>query len=199
MPTDAKRQEVAELTEMLSGSSSAIVADYRGLTVADMGAVRRTLRDQGINYRVVKNRLARIAADQAGLGELGPLLEGPSSLAVGSADEVVVARTFLDATRPYRAVSVRGGVIRGRRIDADAVTALAALPGREVLLSQLAGGIAAPLTGLASLLSAPLRNLGYALQQLADRKAEGGGIASVATGESPTPEAPGGTASSSAP
>ena len=198
MPTEAKRQEVAELTELLSGSSSAIVADYRGLTVADMGAVRRTLRDQGISYRVVKNRLARIAADQAGLGELGPLLDGPSALAVSSADEVVVARTFLDATRPYRAVSVRGGVIRGRRIDAEEVTALAALPGREVLLGQLAGGIAAPLTGLASLLSAPLRNLGYALQQLADRKAEGGGSA-VAGVENPPPGAPPATASASAP
>ena len=198
MPTEAKRQEVAELTELLSGSSSAIVADYRGLTVADMGAVRRTLRDRGISYRVVKNRLARIAADQAGLGELAPLLDGPSALAVGSADEVVVARTFLDATRPYRAVSVRGGVIRGRRIDAEEVTALASLPGREVLLGQLAGGIAAPLTGLASLLSAPLRNLGYALQQLAERKAEEGGSA-VAGTENPPPGAPGATASASAP
>jgi large subunit ribosomal protein L10 len=118
---------------------------------------------------------------------------------VGTADEVVVARTFLEATRPYRALSVRGGLIRGRRIDAEAVTALAALPGREVLLGQLAGGIAAPLTGFASLLSAPLRNLGYALQQLAERKAEGGQSVPAAGPDSATREAPGATAFPSAP
>ena len=78
MPTEAKRAEVAELVEALSGSDRAIVSDYRGLTVSDIGAVRRSLRDKGITYRVVKNRLLKIAADQAGRGELSELLEGPT-------------------------------------------------------------------------------------------------------------------------
>src|ERR671925_2284017 len=97
MPTDAKREMVAELTELLSGSQSAIVSDYRGLTVTEIAAVRRALREQGIRYRVVKNRLGRIAADEAGLTELSPLLEGPSALAVGPVDQVVLAKSFLDA------------------------------------------------------------------------------------------------------
>jgi large subunit ribosomal protein L10 len=171
MPTEAKRAAVAELREELSRSNATIVADYRGLKVSDIGAIRRALRDQGITYRVVKNRLARIAAEEAGRGELSPLLDGPTGLAIGAQDEVALARTFLDAVRPYRTVVVRGALVGARRIDADDVTRLSRLPGRDVLLAQLAGGISAPLAGLGSVLSAPLRNLAYALQQLAEQKA----------------------------
>ena len=172
MPTEAKRAAVAELKEELSRSNATIVSDYRGLSVSDISAIRRGLREQGISYRVVKNRLARIAADEAGRGELSSLLEGPTGLAIGGQDEAALARSFLDAVRPYRSVVVRGGVIGSQLIDGDAVTRLSRLPGREVLLAQLAGGIASPLSSMASLLSAPLRNLGYALQQLADQKAQ---------------------------
>jgi len=171
MPTEAKQAAVAQLKDELSNAKATIVADYRGLTVSDISAVRRTLRAEGISYRVVKNRLAKIAAQEAGNGELNELLVGPSALAMGSGDEVVLARTFLDAIRPFRTVAVRGAVLNGKRVDADSVTRLATLPGREVLLGQLAGGIASPLSSMASLLAAPLRNLGYALQQVADQKA----------------------------
>lgn len=170
MPTDAKRAAVAQLKDDLSRSHATLVADYRGLTVSDIGAVRRVLREQGVTYRVVKNRLAKIAAQEAGRSELVDLLDGPSSLAMGGQDEVVLARTFLDAVRPYRTVVIRGGVIGDRRIDAASITRLATLPPRDVLLAQLAGGIASPLATLASLLAAPLRNLAYALQQVADQK-----------------------------
>jgi large subunit ribosomal protein L10 len=172
MPTEAKRAAVAELKEQLSSSNATIVADYRGLSVSDLGAIRRNLREQGVSYHVVKNRLARIAAEEAGRGELGELLDGPSGLATGGEDEVVLARTFLEAVRPYRTVVVRGAIIGQKRIDGDAVTRLSRLPARDVLLAQLAGGMAAPLAGLASLFAAPLRNLGYGLQQLADSKAQ---------------------------
>jgi large subunit ribosomal protein L10 len=172
MPTEAKRAAVAQLTDELSASKATIVADYRGLTVSDITAVRRALRGHGITYKVVKNRLAKIAAQQAGREELNELLEGPTALAMGSGDEVTFARTFLDAIRPFKAVAVRGAVVGGHRYDADSVTRLATLPGREVLLAQLAGRMASPLSTMASLLAAPLRNLGYALTQLADKKAQ---------------------------
>jgi large subunit ribosomal protein L10 len=172
MPTEAKRAAVAQLKEDLSRSHATLVADYRGLTVADIGAVRRVLRAQGVTYRVVKNRLARIAAQEAGRGELADLLDGPSALAMGGQDEVVLARTFLDAVRPYRTVVIRGGLIGDQRIDAASITRLATMPPREVLLAQLAGGIASPLTTLASLLAAPLRNLAYALQQVHDQRVQ---------------------------
>jgi len=171
MPTEAKRATVAALKEDLSAAKATIVADYRGLTVSDISAVRRALRGQGIKYRVVKNRLAKIAAQEAGNPELAALLEGPTALAMGSGDEVALARIFLDAIRPYRTVAVRGAVLGGRRVDAASVTRLASLPSREVLLGQLAGGMVAPISSMASLLAAPLRNLGYALAQVADQKA----------------------------
>lgn len=175
MPTEAKREKVDELVAAFSGTSASIVADYRGLTVADLSAVRRTLRDKGIRYTVVKNRLGRIAAETAGRGELGPLLEGPSAIALGGTDEAALARHFLEAIRPYRTIAVRGGLVGSRRIDSAGVTRLATLPSREVLLGQLAGGIASPLASMASLLAAPLRNLGYALQQVADQRAAADG------------------------
>lgn len=172
MPTEAKKATVAELKDELSAARATIVADYRGLTVSDISAVRRNLRGEGITYRVVKNRLAKIAAQEAGTGELNELLTGPSALAMTSGDEVVLARTFLDAVRPFRSVTVRGAVLGGRRVDSDAVTRLATLPSRDTLLAQLAGGMVAPLSSMASLFSAPLRNLGYALSQLAEQKGQ---------------------------
>ena len=171
MPTEAKMAAVAELKEELSNSKAAIVADYRGLTVSDISAVRRSLRSEGITYRVVKNRLAKIAATEAGRGELNELLDGPTALAMGSSDEVTLARVFLDAIKPYKTVVVRGGIVGELRIDANSITRMAALPGREVLLAQLAGGMASPLATMASLLAAPLRNLGYALSQVAAQRA----------------------------
>jgi large subunit ribosomal protein L10 len=172
MPTEAKKATVAVLKEELSAAKATIVADYRGLTVADISAIRRGLRGNGIQYRVVKNRLAKIAAQEAGNTELAELLVGPSALAMGGGDEVALAKSFLDAIRPYRTVAIRGAVLGGHRVDADSVTRLATLPSREVLLGQLAGGMVAPLASMASLFAAPLRNLGYALAQVADAKAK---------------------------
>ncbi len=172
MPTEAKKATVAALKQELSAATAMIVADYRGLTVADLSAIRRGLRGNGIAYRVVKNRLAKIAAQEAGNTELAELLNGPSALAMGGGDEVALAKSFLDAIRPYRTVAIRGAVLGGHRVDAASVTRLASLPPREVLLGQLAGGMIAPLASMASLFAAPLRNLGYALAQVAEAKAK---------------------------
>lgn len=145
MPTDAKRQAVTELTELLRGSSAIAVADYRGLKVADMQQVRRTLRDGGVRLTVTKNRLLKIAADEAGLPELKPMLDGPTALATIDGDEAAMAKVVADALRPYsRVVSVRGGMLGSVAIDAAALNRLATLPSRDVLLGRLAGGMAAP-------------------------------------------------------
>jgi large subunit ribosomal protein L10 len=184
MPTEAKKATVAALKEELSAAKATIVADYRGLTVADIGAVRRSLRGEGIKYRVVKNRLAKIAAQEAGNTQLAELLSGPSALAMSGGDEAALAKSFLDAIRPYRSVAIRGAVLGGQRVDAEGVTRLATLPSREVLLAKLAGGMVAPLTSMASLFAAPLRNLGYALSQVAAQKEAAAPVA-----EAPRPEA----------
>jgi large subunit ribosomal protein L10 len=172
MPTEAKRETVAELRDELSRSRTLIVSEYRGLKVKEIAEIRRALARQDVRYRVVKNRLMRIAA-QDGVGDaLNPLLTGPSAIAFGT-DEAATAKAVIDATRPYnRIVRITGGVLGDRAIDADAVTRLAALPAREVLLAKLAGGMQAPVAQLAGLFTAPLRNLGYALQQVAEQKAK---------------------------
>lgn len=175
MPTEAKRETVAELREELANSRALIVSEYRGLTVKEIAEIRRALARQDVRYRVVKNRLMRIAAEDT-IGEaLAPLLTGPTAIAFGN-DEAGTAKAVIDATRPYtRVVRITGGVLGDRSIDSAAVTRLAALPSREVLLAKLAGGMQAPVSSLASLFAAPLRNLGYALQQVAEQKAKAGG------------------------
>jgi large subunit ribosomal protein L10 len=192
MPTEAKRATVAELARAFSDSRSAVVSDYRGLKVSELARIRRELREKGISYQVVKNRLAKIAAEQAGRGELAALFTGPTAIALGGADETALARGLLDAVRPFRTVAIRGGLIGTTRIDTDGVTRLAALPGRNVLLAQLAGGIASPLSTMASLLSAPLRNLAYALQQVRDQRESASPREAPVpdeTAEAPVPEA----------
>lgn len=171
MPTEAKRATVAELREDLANSRTLIVSEYRGLKVKEIAEIRRALRKQDVTYRVVKNRLMRIAADDSVGAALSPLLIGPTAIAFG-ADEAGTAKAVLDATRPYnKIVRITGAVLGGKAIDADAVTRLAALPSRDVLLARLAGGMQAPVATLAGLFAAPLRNLGYALAQVAEQKA----------------------------
>ena len=175
MPTEAKEAMVAELREELANARTMIVSEYRGLKVKEIAEIRRALTKQDVKYRVVKNRLMRIAAADTVGAALDPLLTGPTAIAFGT-DEAATAKAVLDATRPYsRIVRITGGVLGDRAIDADAVTRLAALPAREVLLAKLAGGMQAPVATLAGLFAAPLRNLGYALAQVAEqrRQAEG--------------------------
>ncbi len=170
MPTEAKRETVAQLREELANSRTMIVSEYRGLKVKEIAEIRRALRKQDVTYRVIKNRLMRIAAEDSVGAALSPLLVGPTAIAFG-ADEAGTAKAVLDATRPYnKIVRIKGAVLGDKAIDADAVTRLAALPSREVLLAKLAGGMQAPVATLAGLFAAPLRNLGYALAQVAEQK-----------------------------
>jgi large subunit ribosomal protein L10 len=172
MPTDIKRQAVTELAELLRSSSAMAVADYRGLKVSDMQAVRRTLRDSGVQLTIAKNRLLKIAADEADRAELKPLLEGPTALATIDGDEAAMAKALAEALRPYArtGISVRGGMLGNRAIDASQLTRLATLPSRDILLGKIAGGMAAPMTSMAAVLGANLRNLVNVLHAVADQK-----------------------------
>lgn len=158
MPTEAKRQTVAELRDELARSHALIVSEYRGLTVKDIAEIRRALRRQAITYRIVKNRLLKIAAADS-IGEaLNPLLNGPTAIAFGT-EEAATAKAFLDATRPYKTVRITGAVLGTQAISAEGVMALAALPSRDVLLAQLAAAFAAPMATTAGLFAAPLRDV----------------------------------------
>ena len=175
MPTEAKRETVAALREELANSRTMIVSEYRGLKVKEIAEIRRALAKQDVTYRVVKNRLLRIAATDQVAEALSPLLTGPTAIAFGN-DEAGTAKAVLDATKPYaKIVKITGGVLGDKAIDADGVTRLATLPSREILLAKLAGGMQAPVGTLAGLFAAPLRNLGYALSQVAEQKARADG------------------------
>jgi large subunit ribosomal protein L10 len=174
MPTDAKRETVAELREHLAGSRTLIVSEYRGLAVKEIAEIRRALHKQAVAYRVVKNRLMRIAAQDTVGEALSPLLVGPTAIAFGN-DESATAKAVLEATRPFKQVTITGGVLGDRAIDANGVRSLASLPSRDVLLGRLAGGMQAPVATLAGLLAANIRNLGYALSQVRDQKAQAEG------------------------
>src|ERR687895_990613 len=171
MPTDEKRQAVTELAHLIRSSSAMAVADYRGLKVSEMQVVRRTLRDSNVQLTVAKNRLLKIAADEAERPELKPMLEGPTALATIVGDEAAMAKALAEALRPYsRVVSVRGGMLGDTAIDASQLTRLATLPSRDVHLGRLAGGMASPLSGMAGVLAANLRNLVGVLSAMADKK-----------------------------
>jgi large subunit ribosomal protein L10 len=173
MPTEAKRATIAELRSDLSKSTALVTTEYRGLKVKELSEIRRSLRKQNVSYRVVKNRLMRIAAQEEGNTGIVPLLTGPSAIAFGSGDEAQVAKAVLETLRPYKLVKVTGGVVGGRVLDLEGVQRLSTLPPREVLWAQLAGAFSAPATQVAGLLAANLRNLGYALTQLQERKSAG--------------------------
>ncbi len=174
MPTEAKRETIAELREEIARSRTLVVSEYRGLKVKEIAEIRRALRKQDVNYRVIKNRLMRIAAEDSVGEALSPLLTGPTAIAFGN-DEAATAKAVLDATRPYKPVRITGAVLGDRAIDAAAVVTLASLPAREVLLAKLAGAIQSPTATLAGLLGANMRNLGSALAQVRDRKAQAEG------------------------
>ena len=176
MPTEAKRETIESLKGELARSTTLIVSEYRGLKVDEIAEIRRALRKSDVSYRVVKNRLVRIAANEGtgGTGEaLSPLLVGPTAIAFSSGDESMTAKAVIDAIRPYKVVRITGAVLGDRAIGADQVTTLASLPSRPILQARLAGAMQAPIATLAGLFGANLRNLGYALAQVRDQKAAG--------------------------
>jgi len=161
MDRTQKERVVLELAERLRSTESLIVADYRGLTNAQLETLRGKLRGSGAQLQVVKNTLTRRAAEEAGTESLLALLEGPTAIAFVDADgdPVAVAKALADTARETKVLALRGGTLSGRPISGADVDELAKLPAPEVVKSQLVGVIVAPLTQLAGLLAAPLRDL----------------------------------------
>jgi large subunit ribosomal protein L10 len=171
MPTEAKQAAVAKLREQLQGSRTLIVSDYRGLTVREIQEIRRSLRKQDVTYRVIKNRLMKIAAADTTIGSaLDAFLTGPTAIAFGQ-DEGATAKAVMDTMRPYKQVRITGALLGDRPIDAAGVSRLAALPSRETLLSQIAGAFAAPMATTAGLFDAPLRDVVGLIAALETRQA----------------------------
>ena len=188
-----KAAAVAELTDAFRESSAAVLTEYRGLTVAQLKELRRSLAGNA-TYAVVKNTLTKIAAREAGVDTLEPMLEGPSAIAFVTGDPVEVAKSLRNFGREHPLLVVKGGVLDGRPISADEVRKLADLESREVLLAKLAGGLNAPASKLAAALVAPAAQLARVLGALVAKAQEDPTILAGGTGapaaEEPTAEAP---------
>ncbi len=162
---EQKAEQVDLLTEKLKKAKVALLADYRGLTVTQLQDLRGKLRTGDVEFRVVKNTLARRAADAAGVKELQPELEGPVAIAFGYDDLSAPSKLINDWVRATRLkLDVKGGLVEGRIFSTEQVKQLADMPSRETLLSQLAGTIQSPIAQLAGALQTPLSTLAGALE-----------------------------------
>jgi large subunit ribosomal protein L10 len=155
-----KEKVVAELTERLAGAETIIVADYRGLTVTQIGELRGKLLEHGARFSVVKNTLTKRAAESAGVKPLLAMLEGPTAIAFleSGGDPVAVAKALEDAVKA-NVLTLKGGLLEGSEVSADEVRQLAKLPPTEMLRAQVVGAVAGPVTMIVGLFTAPLRDL----------------------------------------
>jgi large subunit ribosomal protein L10 len=199
MDKSKKEQVVADLVERLRSTDSLIVADYRGLTNAQLVELRAKLRGSGARLTVVKNTLTRRAAEEAGTDALLALLEGPTAIAFVEADgdAVAVAKALADAAKDTKVLALRGGILSGQSLSGADVEELAKLPTPDVVKAQLVGVIVAPLTQLAALIAAPLRDLVGVLDARIAQLEEGGDTsasaapaAEEAPADAPAAEAP---------
>jgi large subunit ribosomal protein L10 len=190
MQKPEKEQIVAELTERLQSTETLIVADYRGLSVKEVDALRTKLIEHGASFTVVKNSLTRRAAEAAGADALLTLLDGPTAIAFldTGGDAVAVAKALADSAKTTRVLEVRGGIMQGRAISADEVDELAKLPPADVLRGQVLGAISAPLYAIVGLFTAPLQDLHGLLQARIDQLG-GEAPAEIETKEEEAPEA----------
>jgi len=189
MPTQAKNAAIDEISQRFQDSSAAVLTEYRGLTVAQLTQLRRSL-GAGSSYAVVKNTLTKRAADSVGFSELAPLLNGPTAIAFIEGDPVTAAKAIRDFAKANPALIVKGGVVEGRTVDAREVTRLADVESREVLLAKLAGAMKGNLTKAAGLFQAPLSQVARLAAALQEKKeSEEGATASPAADDSAAPAA----------
>jgi large subunit ribosomal protein L10 len=166
-----KERIVGELTERLQATETLIVADYRGLTMKEVDALRGELLQHGAKFTIVKNSLTRRAAEAAGADSVLALLDGPTAIAFleTDGDPVAVAKALSDTARTTKVLAVRGGVLEGRVMTADEVNELAKLPPLDALRGQVLGAVAAPLYAIVGLFTAPLQDLHGLLQARIDQ------------------------------
>ena len=184
LPKPEKTAVVEEIRTKLDDADAAVLTEYRGLSVRALAELRGSLRPANAEYKVFKNRLARRAAEEAGLTDILPLLEGPVAIAFVHGDAVPAAKALRDFGRTNPELVVKGGLLGPRLLTAADLTALADIPPREQLLAMLAGGFQAPLTKAAGLFQAFTRNFAYGVKALIDQR---GAAEPAASDESPEP------------
>jgi len=170
MPRPEKVQAVADIKERMEGAQAVFLAEYAGLSVKDQQALRRSLRENGAEFKVVKMSMARLAAAELDIDTLDELLLGPTGLAFAHGDPAGAAKVLKDFAKDHDTFAVKGGLLGLEFLPPEKIAELAELDPREVLLAKLAGVMQAPMANLAGLLAALPRNTASVLQQLLEKK-----------------------------
>ncbi len=169
MNRNDKQRIVDELHAALSESTAGVVAQYRGLTVSEMGSLRRSLHEAGVSLQVVKNTLARRAAEGTDFKAAEELFTGPVAIAYGT-EPVGMAKAIADFSKKHEALKIRGGVLDGKVMDVAGVSALASLPSREVLLAKMLGSMQSPISGFVRTLAEVPASFVRTLAAIRDQK-----------------------------
>ena len=170
--TKAEKQVILdELTQKVPASKAIVFADYRGTTVKELSQLRDTLQKSGLKFTVAKNTLLKRALDQAGYTVSPELLDQPVGITIDETDEIQPAKLLQEFTKEHQNLKILGALINGSWIDAKQVAQFAKLPSRDQLLAQVVGTIAAPLTGMVTVLSGNIRGLVSVLKQQSEKNA----------------------------
>lgn len=165
-----KELAVKELAERLESAKALILSDYRGLNVSEITALRNRMRDASIEYRVVKNTLARFAASKVNLSMLVPYLAGPTAIAFGHEDPIAPARIMVGFAKENPNFTIKVGLLEGKIVGLEKVKELARLPGKDALYSMVIGRMRLPLVSLINVFYANLRKLFYVLDAIRKQK-----------------------------
>ena len=167
---ESKAATVESMRRMIAAQNGAVVAEHKGLTVAEVTSLRRKLRDVGAEIRVVKNTLIRLAARDTAFAQLDGTFRGPTAIAFASADPVAMAKALKEYAGANPKFRLKAGFLDGKILTGREVEALADVPPREVLLARLVGQLASPMARLAQVLSGPARKMAYALNSIHEQK-----------------------------
>jgi len=146
---ELKQPIVAEISEVIKDATSVVLVDYRGLTVEEDTALRKELREAGVNYKVYKNTLMNFAFKGTDFESLAPYLNGPSAIAVSKSDATAPARVIAEFAKKAKNLEIKAGVVEGDFYDAKGMEAVASIPSRDVLISKLLGSLQSPISNFA--------------------------------------------------
>jgi large subunit ribosomal protein L10 len=192
MNREEKSAAIQEIAAQIEESEAIFAVDYRGISVPQAAELRSKLREADASFRIVKNRLTKIAADQVGEERLGDLLSGPTALTFVRGDTAQAAKAITTFNKEHEVLTYKGGFMDGTSLDETAFKSIARLPGREVLNGQLAGVVASPLTGLVRGLGSMIQGLALQLGQIAEKglvSGEAPAVAESKAAEEPKAEA----------
>jgi large subunit ribosomal protein L10 len=194
MNREEKSVTIEEIAAQIEASEAIFAIDYRGITVTQAAELRSKLRESDASFRVVKNRLTKLAAANAGEDRLETMLQGPTALTFVRGDTAQAAKAITTFNKQHEVLTFKGGFMAETVLDADSFNAISRLPGREVLNGQLAGVVASPLTGLVRGLGSMIQGLALQLGQIAEK----GLVSGEAPAAEAAPEAPAAEAEASA-